>query len=105
MVSAWVLSGEMHGIERQIDKLDSNKRHNDATDAIDNEVSAQQRLRRARLIFHALQSKWNESNDDQCIENNRREDCRVRRGQMHDIEGVTHRTTPRKLCRNSSKNL
>ena len=30
-----VSSGEMHGVERQIDKLDSNEWHNDAAYAVD----------------------------------------------------------------------
>jgi hypothetical protein len=29
----------MHGVERQINKLDSNKRHEDSTDAVDDEIA------------------------------------------------------------------
>src|SRR5260370_5308199 len=77
--------------QQYVDKLDSDKRGNDSTHAIDQQVAAQQGRRTQWTIPHTAESERNQGDDDQSVENHRRENCRLRRAEMHYIQDAEQR--------------
>ena len=59
----------MQGDQQHIDQLDADKRHDDAAQPVDQQVSPQQRTGADRAIRDASQGKRNERDDDQRVEN------------------------------------
>src|SRR5580704_8525895 len=77
---------QMQGGDDHIDRLDADERNDDAPDAVDHQVAAQQRAGADGAIGHALQSQRNQRDDDQRVEDDRRQDRALRARQMHDVE-------------------
>src|SRR6266403_4569379 len=65
--------------QQYVDKLDSDKRSNNSTNAIEQQVPLQQSRRAERPIPHAAQRKWDQGDDDQSVENYSGEDGGLRR--------------------------
>src|ERR1700733_11949502 len=68
-----------------IDQLDSNEWHNNAANTVDPEIAAQQNRSSHGPVLYPAQRKGNQGNNDQGIENNRRQNRRLRRLELHDI--------------------
>src|ERR1700722_6530541 len=60
--------------ERHVDRLDADERNDDASHAVDQQISAQERGGAERPVFHSLQSERDQQDDDQRVENHRRQD-------------------------------
>src|SRR5580700_12125239 len=69
-----------------VDEFDSEKRRNNSTQAVDQQVVAKKGRRTQGPVPYATESKWNQSDDNQGVEDYGREDCRFRRVQMHHIQ-------------------
>src|SRR5580704_15295151 len=76
--------------QQHVDEFDSEKRGNNSTHAVDQQIALQQGRGAKRTIAHSTKSQRNESNDNQSVENYGREDCRFRRVQMHYIQDAEH---------------
>src|SRR5713101_1962070 len=74
-------SGEM-----QRRDLDVDERNNHAAKAINNKVASQNRGRANRTVLHTAQRQRNQRDDDQRVENYRRQNRALRRRQMHHVE-------------------
>src|SRR5216684_2783777 len=77
--------------QQYVDELDSDKRRDDSTHAIDQQVAAQQGRRTQWTIPHAAESERNQGDDDQSIENHSGKNCRLRCAEMHYIQNAEHR--------------
>src|ERR1700735_3708558 len=82
--------------QNHVDDFDSGERHDDAAQPIYEQVAAQERTCAERPVLHALDGERYQYDDDQRVENHRREDCGVRRRQVHDIERTQLRVCHRK---------
>src|SRR4029077_13007221 len=79
-------SGEMQGGDREVDRLDADERDDHAAAAVDPQVAPQQWAGPDRAIAHAFERQRNERDDDQRVEDDRRENGALRRRQPHDVE-------------------
>ena len=73
-----VSSGEAQGGDDEVDRLDADERHDDAAEAVDQEVAPQQRRRADRPVAHAPQRQRDQGDDDQRVEDDRRQDGALR---------------------------
>src|ERR1700719_485360 len=76
--------------QQYVDKLDSDKRSDDSPNAIDQQVALQQSRRTKRAVAHAAQSERDQGDDDQSVENYGGKDGRLRRAQVHYVQGGQH---------------
>ena len=75
-----LLQIEADGIDDDVDGLDADERHDHAADAVDQQVAAQQRARRLTAGSDTpLQRQRDERDDDQRVEDDRRQDGALRR--------------------------
>src|ERR1700728_3900915 len=65
---------QVQGGDHEVDGLDADKGNDDAAEAVDHQVTAQQRAGTDGPIRHALQGEWNQPDDDQRVEDDRRQD-------------------------------
>src|SRR6478735_3804191 len=93
-------------LDDEVDQLDADERRDDAAEAVDVEVAAQQLRRAARGVAHASQRKRNERDDDDSVEDHGGQDRRLRAVQPHDVQQVEageqrheHRGDDRKVFR------
>src|ERR1700745_2692254 len=93
-------SGEMQGRNDNVDGLDADERDDDAADAVDPKIAAEQRAGADRAITHPFEGQWDERDNDQRIEDNGGEDCALRRLQMHNVERLQLRIERDEHCRN-----
>src|SRR5580700_9867037 len=89
-------SREMQGRNNEVDGLDAEKRNQDAADAVDQQIATQQWARPDGPVRDALQRQRNQSNDDQGVEDDRRQDGALRRLQMHDVQCLQLRVKGKK---------
>ncbi len=73
-----MLLGETQRFDDDVDRLDADERNDDAADAIDQQVAGQNRGRAERTIRHAAQRERNQRDDDQRVENDRRQNRALR---------------------------
>lgn len=59
----------MDRCDDDIDNLNSDKRNDDSTKAVYQQVALQSGQRTTGRVFHPAQSQWNQSDNDQRIEN------------------------------------
>src|SRR3954451_7312469 len=81
-------SNQVQGRDHEVDRLDADERNDDAAKAINQQITLEQRPGPHGAIPHALERKRNEGDDDQRIEDDRREDGALRTHQVHDVEGL-----------------
>src|SRR3984957_21872 len=81
-------SGETSQYQAQVDELDSDKGHQNAPEAIDEKIAAQEHGCTERPVLHALQRQRNEKHDYDCIENDGSKDRRERACEAHDVERI-----------------
>src|SRR5258708_38454401 len=91
--------------QQHVDKLDSDKRRNNSTHAIEQQVPLQQSRRAERPITYAAQSQWDQGNDDQRVENYSGKDGGLRRAQVHHVKSAEHRKGSGKHCGNNGEVL
>ena len=65
--------------EDHVDQLDPDERYDDAADAVDQHVFAQDGVRAARAVGDASQRERDQRDDDERVEDDRREDRALRR--------------------------
>src|SRR5581483_2640565 len=92
-VTIWRRSMSVHpqGDEDDVDELDADERGDDAAQAVDQQVAAQDGGRPHGPELDALQSQGDERHDDQGVEDDRREDGGVGVVELHDVEGRQRR--------------
>src|SRR5258708_19991706 len=78
-------------LDDEVDELDTGERDDQAADAVDPQVPAEQRLCRGRPVAHAAQRQRDQRDDDQRVEDDRRRDRRLRAVQVQDVELVQGR--------------
>ena len=61
-----------------VDQLNADKRDHDAPSSVDQKVSSQQRTGADGTIGDAFQGQRNQPDDDQCVEDDRRQDGTLR---------------------------
>src|ERR1700737_1492987 len=88
-----------------VNQLDANERNDDSAQAVDQQVVTQQRGGAHGAVLYACQSQRNQGDDDQGIENYGRQYRRARSLEVHDVERVEHRESPRKHRWNDSEIL
>src|SRR6201991_3039408 len=71
--------------QQHVDELDAYERHDHAAQAVHKQVAAKQRGGAQGAISHALQRQRDEEDDDQRVEDHRRQDRALRRGQVHHV--------------------
>ena len=76
----------MQGVDREVDGLDADKRNDDAADAVDQQVAAQQRASPDRTVGDALQRQRDEGDDDERVEDDRRQNRALRGREVHNVE-------------------
>ena len=67
-------SGEADGGDDEVDQLDADERHDEAAEAVDEQVAAQQRGGADRPVGDAAQRQRDQRDDDQRVEDDRRQD-------------------------------
>ena len=72
----------------QIDRLDADERRDDAAEAVNEQIPAQQGRRPKRAIADAAQRERHERDDDQCVEDHRGQNRGLRRFQSHDVQYI-----------------
>src|ERR1700677_1634512 len=80
-----VLLGHPHSGDEHIDQLDSYKRHNDAANSVDPEIAAQKDCSSHRPVLHSAQSEGNQGDNNQSIEDDSRQNRRLRSLKVHDV--------------------
>src|SRR5215831_4120327 len=75
----------------QVDQLDADERNDDAAEAIDQKIAAQQAGGADRTIGNAAQRQRDQGDNDQCIEDDRRQDGALGRMKLHDVERLQGR--------------
>ena len=86
--------GELHvrtsreELDDEVDEFDADERGDDAAEAVDVEVAAQQLRRAARGVAHTAQRQRDQRDDDDRVEDDRRQDRRLRAVQPHDVQQV-----------------
>src|ERR1700677_791215 len=74
--------------QQYVDQFNSDERGNDSTHAVDQQVVAKKGGRTQGPVPYATESEWNQSDDNQSVENYGRQNCRFRRVQMHHIQDI-----------------
>src|SRR5262245_21917773 len=72
-------------VHDEIDELDPNEGEQNSTEAVDEEVPAQQRGRTDGSILHAAKRERYERRDDEGVEDDRRENGALGRAEAHDV--------------------
>src|SRR4051812_21696164 len=75
-------------LDEQVDELDAEEWHDDTSGAVDEQIAAQQRTGARGCVADAAQGQRDQREDHQGVEDDRGEDCRLRRVQAHDVEPV-----------------
>src|SRR4029079_6593586 len=78
--------GEVQGRDQEVDGLDADEWNEDAAKPVDQEIAAEQRAGADRPISEGLKRHRDERNDDQRIEDDRREDRALRGCEMHHVQ-------------------
>ena len=68
----------MQGRDDEVDGLDADEGDDDAAEAVDQQVAAQQRPGADRAVGDALQCQRDQRDDDQRVEDDRRQDGALR---------------------------
>src|ERR1017187_5199074 len=76
---------KMQEAQQPVNCPDARERRNDSSEPIDQKIAAQQRARRQCAILHAAQRQWYKRDDDQRIEDDRRENRALGRMQAHNV--------------------
>ncbi len=74
-----MVSHQIEGGDDEVDQLDADERHDEPAEAVDEEVAAKQRGRADRAIGDAAQRQRDQRDDDQRVEDDGRQDRRLRR--------------------------
>ena len=69
-------SGQMHGDQQQVNRLDADERNNQASQAVNQQIAAQQHSRAHGTVLDALERQRDQEHDDQRVENHRRQNGR-----------------------------
>src|ERR1043166_5450405 len=77
--------------QQEIDELDSEKRSHNSTYAINQEVALEQSGGTQRAIAYAAERERNQSNDNECVKNDRGKNCGLRSAKVHNIQDIQNR--------------
>src|ERR1019366_10189634 len=75
-------------VDDQVDQLDADEGGDDPAEAIDPEVTPQQRTGPDWPVAYAAQRQRDQQRDDDRVEDDRRHDRRARRAETHDVQDV-----------------
>src|SRR5580698_7041570 len=70
---------QMEGVDDQVDDLDADERRDDAAEAVDQEIAAEQRGRSNGAEAHTTKCQWHQRDDDERVEDDGTEDRAVGR--------------------------
>src|ERR1700733_14227163 len=79
-------SHQVQASDDEVDRFDADERNGYAADAVDPEITQQQRAGADRTITYTLQRQGDQSDDDQRIKDNRRQNGAFRRCQLHNVQ-------------------
>src|SRR5215472_1196288 len=79
-------SRKADGGHEHVDELDADERDDNAAKAVDQKIAPQDAGGTHWTIGHAPQCQRNERDDDERVEDDRREDGALRSRQVHDVE-------------------
>src|ERR1043165_1190618 len=83
-------SCKMKSNQQQINELDPNEWNNQPPQAVDQQVVFEQAGRADGPVLHTFQCEWDQENDDQRVENHRRQNRALRRCKPHDVKAIEH---------------
>src|SRR5882724_7600416 len=98
-------SNQMRQYEAHVDELDTGEWNQNATEAVDEEITPQEYRRTERPVLDTLQRERDQEHDDQRVEDHRRQDGGEWRCQVHDVERVELRIRRGKGGRNDREIL
>src|SRR5271166_7040420 len=79
-------SGQMQGGDHEVDGLDADERNDHAADAVNPKITPKQLSGADRTIADAFERQRNQGDNDQRVEDDRRQDGALRGRQVHDVE-------------------
>src|SRR5580698_1633428 len=105
----WVsMSMSLVGVQRhddEVDQLDEDKGGDDPTDAVNEDVAAQDGLRTRWPPLDTAEGERNQGDDDQRVEDDRREHSALRTVELHDVQGLELRVDHHEQRRNDGEVL
>src|SRR5215204_2118085 len=84
------LSRQPCGVDYHVDELDTDERHDDSAQTVNQKVTPEQRRGGHRPVLDATQRERDERDDDERVEDDGRQNRRLRRPQSHDVQRVQH---------------
>ena len=81
-----ISSSEVKRGDDNVDRFDADEGQNEAADAIDKQISSEKRCRPHRPVGDSFQGERDQRNDDQRIEDDGRQNRRLRRRQSHHVQ-------------------
>src|SRR5256885_4358798 len=97
------LLSEVQRANYQVDQFNSGERRDNAAEAINKKIPAQQSGRTERAVANSPQREWNERDDNQRIENHGGKNGGLRRREMHDVEHAELGKSDREHRRNDGE--
>src|ERR1700755_3442969 len=79
-------SDEVQGGDDEVDRLDADERDDDAADAVDEKVTAQQRAGADGAVGDAFQRQRDQRDNDERVEDDRRQNRALRAREIHDVQ-------------------
>ena len=76
----------MKSSDDEIDQFDADERHNDATEAVDEQVALQNRQRAHWPVRDAAQREWDQRYNDEGVKNDGAQNGAGRAVQVHDVQ-------------------
>src|SRR3984893_798239 len=86
--SSRLSSSKVNRADDEVDELDANERNDDPAEPIDEKITPQNACRPDGPVSHPAKRQGDQRDDDQRVENNRRQNSALRRREMHDIEAL-----------------
>src|SRR5579871_4300517 len=90
---------------QDVDRLNADKRNNESAQSIDEQIAAKKRGGRHRPVTDATQSERDQRNDNQSVEDDRREHSRLSVMKMHNVQRRQYWEYTCKHCRNNGEVL
>src|SRR5271169_7257275 len=87
--------------DNHVNQFDPDKRRDNSAQPVHQQIPPQQCLRAQRPVFHSAQSQRHQRNNNQRVENHRREYRRVRILQSHHVQDFQLRKSRREHRRNN----
>src|SRR6266481_4873903 len=84
--NSFISLGQVKCGDDEIDQFDTDKRNDEAAEAVDEQIPLQNGERAHRLVSNAAQRQRDQRNDDQRVKNHSAENGTRGAAQMHDVQ-------------------